>query len=427
MLSRGDLSAENYSFILVNGTYTIAREDARVEYTGNNLVATGGGTSGDASITLRATVQDISASLDAGDDINPGDIRNARVRFLNNGVAITGTGTDPDGWMTPTLVNPSDQKTGVVLLNWTVDIGDNPVAEYTIGIEVNNYYFRNDPSDNMLLTVYKPSGDFITGGGYIVNPDNTDGLLAADPGLKTNFGFNVKFKKKGERLSGNMNTIFRRTIDGQIHNFQIKSTSITSLGVNTRNPEAKTAVFISDVTLRDLTDPLNGYSKEGLTLQVTLTDRGNPGKNDAIAISVYDQSLLLFSSRWTGNSTAETQLGGGNLKVHSGFSLDSEVTKASSIVSGITLINQPEFEVIAYPNPFDDRVYFDLQLTRDSEVQLEIFDITGSKIATVHDDILRANVRYRFEYVPENSISGTLICRLTVDGKQFYTGKLIQQ
>ena len=427
IVGTGTLSAENYFFNLVNETYTISKEDARADYTGSSLAATAGNNSGHATITLRATVRDISATVDAAGDIYPGDIRNARVRFLNDGTAITGTGTDMDGWMTPDLVNPLDLKTGVVVLNWPVDIGDKTDVIYTIGIEVNNYYVRNNLIDNTLVTIYKPSGEFITGGGFIINPENTEGTFAADPGLKTNFGFNVKFNKKSKNLKGNMNIILRRTVDGIVHNFQIKSNSMTSLGVNTEDAAAQKAVFVSKATMRDLTDPLYGYSKGGLILQVNMTDRGKPGSSDAIAISVYDRSMLLFSSNWTGISTAETVLAGGNLVVHSGFSMNNGRTKSLTIMPGPTRISQAEFEMIAYPNPFEDRIYFDLQLMNDSEIQLEIFDITGSKIASVYNGNVVANVSYRLEYVLEKSYSGTCIYRLTVNGRQLYTGKLIHK
>jgi uncharacterized protein (TIGR02145 family) len=424
-ISAGTLSATNYSFTFADGKYTITPEDARVEFTGPGLVATANAASGIATITLRATVQDISATDDAGDDTYPGDIRNARVRFLNDGVKITGTGTDVNGWITPTLINTSDLKTGLVVLNWQLNIGTETDAEYTISTEVNGYYNRNDPSDNTVVTVYKPIGDFITGGGFIVNPDNTSGDFAGDPELKTNFGFNVKYTKNGKNMKGNLNIIFRKTVNGMIHSYQVKSNSLTSLGVNVSNEAAKTAVFIAKCTLKDLTDPFYGYSKGGLTLQVNMTDRGEPGNNDAIAMSVYDGSMLLFSSNWTGTSTAETVLSGGNLLVHSGFSLGQTEAQTSTDNNGMIMPGNSEFSLIAYPNPFTDRVYFDLQMQTDSKVLLEIYDLRGSKLATVYNDMVVALNRYRFEYVPKNVKRGLLVYRLTVDDKLMFTGSLI--
>jgi uncharacterized protein (TIGR02145 family) len=424
-ISPGTLSCINYSFSFVDGIYTIATEDARVDFTGPCIVATASAASGIATITLRTAVQDISATSDAGDDIYPGDIRNAKVRFLNDGSIISGTGTDANGWITPTLINNSDLKTGVIVLNWTVNIGAETDAEYTISTEVTGYYNRNDANDNTVVTVYKPTGDFITGGGFIINPDNTSGTYAGDPGRRTNFGFNVKYNKSGKNLKGNMNIIFRKTINGVIHTFHIKSNSMTSLGVNINNAAAKTAVFVSKVTMKDLSNPLFGYSKGGLTLQVNMTDRGEPGKSDAIAMSVYDGSMLLFSSNWTGTSTAETVLSKGNLLVHSGFSLGQTETQTSTDNPGIIIAGKSEFSLKAYPNPFTDRVYFDLQMQTDSKVLLEIYDLRGSRLATVYNDMVVAFNRYRFEYVPKNVKRGLLVYRLTVDDKLVFTGSLI--
>jgi len=47
---------------------------------------------------------------------------------------------------------------------------------------------------------------------------------------------------------------------------------------------------------------------------VTMDDNGEPGKNDTIGITVWRKSGgLWFSSNWTGTTTMEQLLGGGNL------------------------------------------------------------------------------------------------------------------
>ena len=86
---------------------------------------------------------------------------------------------------------------------------------------------------------------------------------------------------------------------------------------------------------------------------------------------------------------------------------------------------QSEFGLKAYPNPFSDNVYFDLQMKTDSKVRLEVFNIEGTKLSTVYDDVVVAYDRYRFEYTPENFSTGMLIYRLIVDGQLIFTGKLI--
>ena len=64
-----------------------------------------------------------------------------------------------------------------------------------------------------MLTVYKPLGDFVAGGDFIV-PTQSSGIYASTPGIKTNFGLNVKYTKSGTNLKGSVNIIFRRNAAG---------------------------------------------------------------------------------------------------------------------------------------------------------------------------------------------------------------------
>jgi hypothetical protein len=444
-ISIGTLSATNYTFSFVVGKYTITQEDAIVTFTGATTVSTSSGfpwldflnnilsrlsstsiastanaSSGLATVTLRATVQDISETSNAAGDIYPGDIRLSKVRFfIKDGTALT-------DWLTPTLVNPADLETGVVSYDWKVNIGTATQTVYTIGIEVNHDgYYSNNQSDYTTVTIYKPTGDFIAGGGYI-NPTSSAGTYASDPGLKTNFGFVVTYKINGTNWQGSPNIIFRRKVNSVVHTYQIMSNSITSLGVNVTNPSSKTAVFVANASLTDITKPGAPISIGGnLTLQVNMTDKGDPGTKDLIAISLWNGSKLLYSSKWTGASTTEMLLSGGNLVVHSGFSFAPPRAGNSTIISDMpTEIPKAEFSLKAYPNPFTDHIYFDLQLNMDSKVRLEIFDINGSKITTVNDIVVPYD-NYVFEYVPENLSSGIFIYRLLVNGKQMFVGKLI--
>ena len=102
---------------------------------------------------------------------------------------------------------------------------------------VDGYY---SSSDQTVITVYVPAGDFITGGGHII-PSSSAGTFPSTPGSKTNFGFNVKFNKKGTQLKGKLNFIWRS--NGRI--YQAKSNATDALGVDITNEDAMTAVFTS--------------------------------------------------------------------------------------------------------------------------------------------------------------------------------------
>ena len=407
-----------------NDVFDITPEDARVNFTGTQLVATQSSTSGLATVTLRATVQDITAATgDPAYDSFAGDIRNARVKFTIDGIELT-------GWLTPTLINSTDLKTGVVSYNWTVDIGNAAAEEFTVGIIVNEYYIRDNATDHTVVTVYKPVGDFITGGGYIL-PTSTAGTYAADPDLKTNFGFNVGYNKSGKNIHGNMNIIFRKTVGGIVHTFQIKANAMTSLGVDISNPAGQVAIFVSKANLKDITNPLAPVSLGGnLTLQVNLTDKGEPGSMDQIAISLYDGSILLYSSNWTGMQTGEILLAGGNILVHSGFSLGSVPAatafntgkKSAEIATGV----DPEFnysDLKVYPNPFSDRVRFEFVSPDAVNAQIYIYDMAGRRIETVFEGPVEGGVINKVDFIPRAIANGMYMYRMIL-GKTVYDGKI---
>ncbi|OUR94319.1 hypothetical protein A9Q87_01340 [Flavobacteriales bacterium 34_180_T64] len=388
--SNGQMAPGNYivtaEFIGVNPNFSVAdpttdltiiQEDAIVDYTGQSLQATPSSNASEALVVLSANIQDITVS-DFANDSNAGDIRNAIVKFVNRD-----TNTDISGWIPVVdLVNPADNRTGTVTFDWLVDIGNANSESHTVGIIVDGggYYYRNSSEDNTVVTVYKPTGDFITGGGHII-PDASDGIYASTPGLKTNFGFNVKYNRRGTKVKGKMNIIFRRLeLDGIIHVYQIKSNAIQSLGVNIADEDNKIATFIAKSNLKDITDPSDIISLGGnLTLKVDLTDRGEPGIEDSIAFNlINNSSTLLFSSNWTGISTEELTLTGGNLVVHSGF-------------SNARLFEM--FEVDSQPNPSDNVFNLKVKSSSDALVHVVVFDV-NNKI--VHTDEFNPKKEYEF-------------------------------
>jgi hypothetical protein len=293
----------------------VTKEGARAYYTGMMFVNTGSATSGVAAATLSATVRDISAETsDSAYDSLSGDIRNAKVTFVNRDAGNAPIAGCID--MPVQLVNAADLKTGTVTCNWSANIGTADSDSFTIGVVVNNYYSRNNSADDVVVTVSRPFGtNFIAGGGYLVLTGTSAGQYAGGPGLKTNFGFNVKYNNGGSSLKGKVNIIVRAA-DGKV--YQIKTNAIETLATNNANPLSRTAVFSSKASITDITDvlapvPLGG----GHSFQMRLTDKGDSGSADTIGIAVYANGTgaLLFSSNWSGTQTVEQILAGGNVQV----------------------------------------------------------------------------------------------------------------
>jgi hypothetical protein len=302
---------------------TITQEDARATYTGALFVSTGSPSSTTATVTLSATVFDISATPDAGGDTNPGDIRHATVTFINRDTnAVIASGL-PVG-----LVNAGDTKVGTATYNWTINnVCSSPPcsASITVGIIVDNYYTRNSSNDDSVVTISTPGNDFITGGGYIV-PSKSAGLAIAAPGTKNNFGFNVKYNKSGKSLQGNINTIIRSNAvlapsgcnQPGLHVYQVKGNVMSSLAVNTTT-QGGTATFNGKASIQDITSPQSTCAVDGnATLQVTMTDNGEPGVADTIGLTVWNKSggLWYSSNMDATGKTVEQLLVGGNLSVH---------------------------------------------------------------------------------------------------------------
>ena len=77
-----------------------------------------------------------------------------------------------------------------------------------------------------------------------------------------------------------------------------------------------------------------------------------------------------------------------------------------------------------YPNPFSDKVTFEFVSGKDAYGVLDIFNITGQKVARILDRQVESGVMNRIEYVPLNKVSGIYIYRLDLDGT-VHVGRVI--
>ncbi len=176
-------------------------------------------------------------------------------------------------------------------------------GSHTITAEVGGYYAG---TSSAFVTVAKPAGSSITGSGSI-RPLRSAGTYPARLGSQVDVTSTATY---GTSLSGKATVRFQ----SGSRTYEIRSTALESLGSSSTGGVGR-ADLRSKATLNDVTGPVSTPVASGLTLQVTVTDRGSPGSADSFAITLWNGSTLVFSSEWTGAKSQEIRLTGGNLVV----------------------------------------------------------------------------------------------------------------
>ncbi len=276
---------------------TITKEEARATYTGTLLASTANASATTAAVRLSATIRDISATADGATDMNAGDIRHAIVTFINRD---TGYAISPA--IAVTLPNPAETRIGEVAYDWTVNLDTANSQTFRIGTRVDNYYTRDNAAEDALVTVSRGfTTGFATGGGYLTML-TSGGLKPGTPGSLNTFGFGVKYSGAGSKPSGHFHTMIRS--GGAV--YAIKGTTFTSVAVSGNRATLRGVANIYTVTTGST------LLDTAATFEVTLTDNGEPGTADSIAITIRNSAgLVWFSSNLAGEQT----LTAGNVKL----------------------------------------------------------------------------------------------------------------
>lgn len=69
----------------------------------------------------------------------------------------------------------------------------------------------------------------------------------------------------------------------------------------------------------------------------------------------------------------------------------------------------------AYPNPFSAATTFELTLDESQEVRVEVFNVLGQRVRTLHDGRLSADDVHRFSFEGDNLTPGIYLYRVTGD------------
>jgi len=190
----------------------VTPEDATVIFDQDNLVAVPVSEAGGVSSPFKLTIYVNETIPDqAKSDALSGDIQlaNASVSLVpvtsGSNVVPLACSTTSEG------IDYNATKT----LN--CDFSEVPVNVYTVNVTITGNYYLNGGED--LLTVYDPSLGLATGGGWFYWPGTED---------KTNFGFTMKYDKKGTNPKGGF-LLIRHLDDGTI--YRVKSNALEGLAI----------------------------------------------------------------------------------------------------------------------------------------------------------------------------------------------------
>ena len=261
--------------------FTIKKEHVYLSYTGYTVVPTTVST-----IELRATVFE-------DDDGYWGDLNEIFVSFTIYSMSMD--------LSNPALVSESimvkfTDIDGVGVAEATID--NLPEGSYFVSVSLTtdeNYYHQGKDSDLVILTVYEPTGDFVTGGGWIVDSN----------GNKANFGFNVKYKKNG--LPKGQAIFVYREGDWE---YIIKSNAWIGMAIfdNHSYFEAKCVVQRYNSETGELE-----WGEGNYRMRIDVWDGEEDDNTDVFQIRVYDKNGIVY---YEAGFDPYGHLMGGNIVIH---------------------------------------------------------------------------------------------------------------
>ena len=257
------------------------------------------------------------------------------------------------------------------------------------------------------LAVYDPNGGFVTGGGWIQSP--VGALVGTNTVGKANFGFNSKYEKGKTIPTGNTEFQF------QAGNLNFSSSTYTT---------GSLVVSGSKATYKGV-GTIKGLSGQfGFMVSAVDGNVSGGGGIDKFRIKIWvwgSPSNIIYDNNMglDENDLPTTVLGGGSIVIH-------EVKNKAAFIPVEVPVVVVEPTIKAYPNPFTERLNIEFSSAKDAQAKLEIYGVTGAKLATLWDAPVSGGVLNKVEFVPNLVSSQMVFYHLTMDGKT-QVGKVVFQ
>ncbi len=291
--------------ITVITTLTVETEAADVVFYGDNpvavKVANGGGKSGifDLMVDVSEMIPDLADIV-----AYAGDISLAQISMTLQPI---GPGSPVLGGCSTTGIAGFDYDS---VNTFKCSFNDVSVNTYTAELTVIGDYY-NGYRENTLV-VYDPSLGFATGGGWFYWPA-TESEENNYLGDKTNFGFTLKYNKKGSNPQGNLQLISHQP-DGTI--YRIRSNALYGLALGEFSENGETCGWASFIGESTYLEPGWTEPEDNHEFIVYTEDCNKPGKGtDQFWIQVLDKDgKVIDVMSMEKNATDHTcDLEGGNL------------------------------------------------------------------------------------------------------------------
>lgn len=169
-------------------------------------------------------------------------------------------------------------------------------------------------------------------------------------------------------------------------------------------------------------------SPSGATLPVGVHTVTYQANDDANNISTCSFTITVLENG-CGSTTPQTSNGSqGQFENEEGVDNSTPAAEEEEeAVDALATFTEPELgmEITAYPNPFDVSTNLRFRLMESAEVTVEIYALTGVRVATVYEGKAEAGIEQEVTFLPENLTSGVYFYRLTTSTGEAMTGKLM--
>ncbi|MFD1096265.1 T9SS type A sorting domain-containing protein [Salegentibacter chungangensis] len=286
-----------------------------------------------------------------------------------------------------------------------------PVGVYLVKLVAENDCEHTTEKYYEYVVVYDPKGGFVTGGGWIISPEDDSYEYMQDEG-RANFGFVAKYKSGNNTLGevdGNTNFQFK---DGDFH---FKSSSYEDMSLIISGARA---TYKGEGTV-------NGAGVHKFLIVAVDGDLDGGGGTDKFRLKVWGDntsSTVIYDNQlgMPELSDAATGLEGGSIVIHKPKGKNS-IEEQALIQSEVDILES----MIIAPNPLQSQATVSFGLTEPANVVLKVYSFTGQEMETLFSGSVNKNQSYEVEFFRNNLATGNYFLKLTTEKGYSYEKQFI--